>query len=150
MPSYEVSTEVAASPEQVYAVVADLESHGTWSADAVTITPESDTPMAPGKRFNSTATAKGRSFLAALELTELSPPRRVAFTATDETGSYEHVFTIEPSGAGSRVTRRITATKLSLGQRALFYAVLGLVKKPSATQTLVRLKERIERAAGTP
>jgi hypothetical protein len=72
-------------------------------------------------------------------------PSRFAFRASDATGTYDHVLTLEPDGTGTRITREITARSLSPAQRLLFYAVLPVVKKPSAARSLDRLAEAASR-----
>jgi hypothetical protein len=132
MPKYIATVRSDASPEALWPLVADLTRHGEWSADPLTVT-------AAGDGYESVARSKGKEFRARLEVLESAPPRRFAFRATDATGTYEHVFTLEPDGTGTKVTREITATDLSLGQKALFYAVLPVVKKPNARKALERL-----------
>lgn len=135
MPKYIAQRRVETSPETVWPLVSDLTKHGEWSADPLTVT-------ATGEgTYESVATSKGKEFRATLNVLESDEPRRFAFRATDATGTYEHVFTLEPSGSGTVVTREITATDLSLAQKALFYAVLPIVKKPNAQKALDRLAE---------
>jgi hypothetical protein len=74
-----------------------------------------------------------------LEVIESVEPTRFAFRAKDATGTYEHVITLAREGSGTTITREITATDLSLGQKALFYAVLPVVKKPNAQKALDKL-----------
>ena len=132
MPKYIVRSRADASPGEVWPLVADLTRHGEWSADPLTVT-------ATGDGYESVATSKGKEFRAKLAVLESVEPRRFAFRATDATGTYEHVITLEPDGAGTSITREITATSLSLPQKALFYAVLPIIKKPNARKALEKL-----------
>jgi hypothetical protein len=133
MPKYITRTRTAATPGALWPLVSDLTRHGEWSADPVTVT-------ATGEgTYDSVARAKGKEFRAALTVLESVPERRFAFRAVDATGTYEHVFTLARAGAETVVTREITATGLTPAQRALFYAVLLPVKKPSARRSLDRL-----------
>lgn len=131
MPSYEVSAVAAAPPDAVWPLLADLTRHGEWSADPLEV-------VADGAGFASVARAKGTEFRARLDVLESVPPTRFAFRAQDGTGTYEHVFTLVREGAGTRVTRRVTATSLSPAQRVLFYLVLPVIKKPNARKALDR------------
>jgi len=133
MPKYIVRTKVAATPDAVWPLVSDLSRHGEWSADPLTVTATGD------GTYESVARSKGKEFRAALTMLESVPERRFAFRAVDATGTYEHVFTLAHDGAETTVTREITATGLTPAQRALFYAVLLPVKKPSARRSLDRL-----------
>lgn len=145
MTSYTVVAEIAAEPATVFGAVADLPSHGRWSADPVTIE-RIDGDGGPGTRYRSTARSKGKEFTAELEVTERRAPDRFAFRVVDATGSWEHVFSLAAAGSGTRVERRITGT-LSLPQAVLFYAVLPIVKRPSARASLAKLKEQLEAGA---
>jgi hypothetical protein len=132
MPSYSATAHADVPPDRVWPLVADLTRHGDWSADPLTVT-------AVDGGYESVATSKGREFRARLTETESVPPSRYAFRAVDATGEYEHVITLAHDGAGTRVTRVVTATGLTLAQRVLFYAVLPVVKKPNARKALERL-----------
>lgn len=134
MPQYTAAVRADASPDALWPLVSDLTRHGEWAADPLTVSPSGD-------GYESVARSKGKEFKARIEVLESVPPRRFAFRATDATGTYEHVITLEPDGAGTNVTREITATGLSLPQRVLFYAVLPIVKKPNARKALERLAE---------
>lgn len=132
MPSFSATVRAAAPPAAVWPLVADLTRHGEWSADPLTVTPAGD-------GYESVATSKGKEFRARLTVLESAEPRRFAFRAVDGTGTYEHVLTLVPDGDGTVVTRVVTATRLSLGQRALYYVALATVRKPNAQQALDRL-----------
>ena len=134
MPKYTAQRRVETSPETVWPLVSDLTKHGEWSADPLTVTATGETT------FESVATSKGKEFRATLTVLESDAPRRFAFRATDATGTYEHTFTLAPDPAGgTTVTREVDATELTLAQKALFYAVLPIVKKPNAQKALDRL-----------
>ncbi|MDQ1711747.1 MAG: Polyketide cyclase / dehydrase and lipid transport [Frankiaceae bacterium] len=133
MPSYDASVLAPVPPDRVWALVSDLTRHGEWSADPLTVTAAGD------GTYESVATSKGREFRARLTEIESVPPSRYAFRAVDATGEYEHVITLAHEGAGTRVTRVVTATGLTFAQRVLFYAVLPVVKKPNARKALERL-----------
>ena len=134
MPKYIRRATTAATADAVWPLVSDLTRHNEWSADPIEVT-------ATGEgTFTSVATSKGKEFRADLTVLEADEPRRFAFRAQDATGTYEHVITLEPDPAGgTTITREITGTDLSLAQKALFYAVLPIVKGPNAQKALDRL-----------
>lgn len=133
MPKFISRSRTRASAETVWPLVSDLTRHGEWSADPLTVN------ALPGGGYESVARSKGKEFRATLEVLESVEPSRFAFRAKDATGTYDHVITLEPDGAGTAITREVTATDLSLGQKALFYAVLPVVKKPNAQKALDKL-----------
>lgn len=133
MPKYIARARSDAPAETLWPLVSDLTRHGEWAADPLTVT-------ATGEgTYESVARSKGKEFRARLEVLELVAPSRFVFRATDATGTYEHRFTLAPDGGGTTVTREIEATGLSFAQKALFYAVLPIVKKPNARKALERL-----------
>jgi hypothetical protein len=140
MPKYIVRSRTEASSDSVWPLVSDLTRHVDWSADPLTVTAKAD------GTYESVATSKGKQFRAALTVTESVPKRRFAFRATDPTGTYEHVFTLEQEGAETVVTREITAIGLTPAQLALYYVALPIVKKPSAQRSL----DRLAAVAATP
>lgn len=133
MPKYIVRERTDASAEAVWPLVSDLTRHGEWSADPLTVTAVGD------REYESVAKSKGKEFRARLTVLSAQEPTRFAFRATDATGTYDHVITLEPDGTGTTITREITAAELSPAQKALFYAVLPIVKKPSARRSLANL-----------
>jgi hypothetical protein len=140
MPKYIVRSRTEAPAEAVWPLVSDLTKHGDWSADPLTVTAE------PDGTFSSVATSKGKQFRATLTVTKAVEPETFAFRAVDATGTYDHVITLAPDGTGTEITREVDAAELSLGQKVLFYAVLGGVKKPNAQKAL----DSLASAAATP
>jgi hypothetical protein len=133
MPKYIERARSDATAETLWPLVSDLTRHGEWSADPLEVTATGEGTYA------SVARSKGKEFRAAIQVLESVEPSRFAFRATDATGTYVHRFTLSPDGAGTTVVREIEATKLSLVQTVLFYAVLPVVKKPNARKALERL-----------
>ena len=133
MPKYIERSRSSASAETLWPLVSDLTRHGEWSADPLTVT-------ATGEgTYSSVARSKGKELRATLEVLESVEPSRFAFRASDATGTYEHVITLAPDGDGTAITREIEATDLSFAQRALYYAVLPIVKRPNARKALEKL-----------
>lgn len=140
MPSYRASLYIQASPERVYEAIADVERHGEWSADPLTIT-------RTGPDTLRSSVVKGKPITADLTIVERKPPERFSFDAVDLTGHWNHTFTLTPVGTGTRVTREISGA-LSGMQLLLFWIVLLPIKKPNAQRALERLRQRLEGAAG--
>jgi len=135
--SYSATVDIAAPPEAVYIRVADIPTHGEWSADPLEIATIDD------GHFRSTTTAKGKTITAELNVLERDPPHHFVFDATDLTGTWRHTFTITPTGGGSSVRREI-AGELSGAQLLLYWLVVLPIKKPNAAKALRRLKELLE------
>ena len=143
MPEYTVSIDVAAPAERVFAEVADLTIHPTWSADPLEIEPVDTSPVGAGKAYRSRATSKGKRISAELTVTQCARPTLFEFTTNDLTGRYMHQFRLRESGAGTHIERRVTAT-LGLRQRLLYMLVFRAVKLPNARRAMRRLKAHCE------
>ncbi len=146
MPSYGASIEVAAPPAVVFARVADLARHGEWSADPLEVRLV-DGDGRVGSRYQATAQAQGKAITAELTVTEVEAPERFGFSVSDLTGDYQHRFTFTAVGAGTRVERQITTSRLSLPQLLLFYVVFFPVKLPNTKKAMERLKTKLEEGA---
>lgn len=147
-PSFSVSTDIRADPATVFATVSDLTKHGAWSANELHIEPVDSAPLAAGKKYRSTANARGREFHANLEITTYTPPTHFAFSGTDETGSFEHQFTLEKITDGTRLTRTVRFN-LSLSQYLFYLIALNSVRLPAARAALERLKTLLETHSAT-
>lgn len=137
MPKYIRAVHADAAPAVVWPLVSDVTKHAEWSADPLTVTPTGEFT------YDTVARAKGKEFRARVEVLDVVPEKRVVFRAIDATGTYEHTISLTPEGTGTRITREISATGLSFGQRLLFYVVLYPVKIPSATKSLRRLAAQL-------
>jgi uncharacterized protein YndB with AHSA1/START domain len=149
VPAYAVSTEIGASPTEVFDYIADLTRHGEWAVDPLEIRlVEGDGGV--GSRYQSAARSKGKTIPAEIRITASDRPKRLGFEVSDLTGSYAHEFTLEPSGAGTRVERRITTSHLSPAQLLLFWVVYPTVKRPNARRAMENLRARLMSEAPAP
>jgi uncharacterized protein YndB with AHSA1/START domain len=110
MSDVEVTREIAASPETVWGLVADLPRMGEWSpeneggewiggADGATV----------GAKFKGTNSSGHRSWKTVSTVTAADPGRRFAFTVKAAgLPISEWEFEIEPTDGGCRVTQRFT------------------------------------------
>lgn len=134
-----VSTTLPASPERVFAEVADLTRHPAWAANPLAITAVDATPLGVGKHYQSAATVNGLKFNAQLQITIYEPTTRFGFRGTDSTGDFEHLFTFAPHGDGTRVTRHITFD-LTPSQWVMYWLLYYPVRLPAAQKALARLR----------
>jgi len=95
-----------------------------------------------GATYSSTAKSFGTQNETQV-VVQHEPPRRFAFDATGSLGIAHHVFEIEPSGAGSRVTKSMELTKPSFFAR-LIWPMIGRQQRPGLEQDLARIKQRLE------
>lgn len=104
MKPIEVSREVAASPEDVWAVITDLEgSANVVSAiDAVEVLTEG--PFTVGTTWRETRTMFGRSATEEMTVSAIDAGRSYTVVADSNGMHYESSFRIDAVGDGSRIT----------------------------------------------
>jgi hypothetical protein len=146
------STEVhvAALPEAVYAVVADVTRTGEWSHEAVEVDwVDGATHAVPGARFRG-RNRQGRSrWTRRCEVVTAEAPATFAFRTVPSAvyrDSSLWTFTIEPDGRGSRLRQTYEVLKLSPLLDRLFYVIVPAHRDRSAAlradlERLARLAE---------
>ena len=110
MSKIKVSTtaHVAADPEKAFAYVADFATHGQWSTEPLTVTPDADGPCKVGATYHSEVKFMGKTIKAKQTVTEYDPPRRFAFSS-DEGQVFVNEYTFAPgAGGGTDITRTIS------------------------------------------
>ena len=75
MPSLDVSTDIAASPERVWAAVEDISTHVRWMADAESITFTSGRTVGVGTTFECRTKLGPVRLMDLMEITEWEPRR---------------------------------------------------------------------------
>ena len=145
------STEVAAPPERVWALVSDLprmgelspeNTGGRWLGGA--------TGPVPGARFRGKNRRGARRWSTSVRVTRCEPPRSFAFDVTSGgLGVATWAYEVEPTAGGCRVTETWTDRRGPL-MRAIGAAVSGVKDREefsasSIEQTLDRVKAAAER-----
>jgi len=138
------AVQIAAPPERVFAYLSDLSRHGDWTADPASIVAQDPSPIAPGKRYVSTATFMGRQVVDQLEVTVVEGPRRFGFVARAPQAVVDHVFTLSAAASGTQVERVTTVLAMARWLKLAFPLVYLLVGKKSDATSLGRLKARLE------
>ena len=109
-----VSTDIAAPPDRVYALIADITRMGEWSPECYLCTwTKGATGPAVGARFK--AKNKGRrgpSWSTTPAVTVADPGRAFAFNRSGPgMGSYTWRYDLEPTPTGTRLTESFEAEK---------------------------------------
>lgn len=115
IPHDEVSTEIAASPEAVYALVSDISRMGEWSPETVkAVWTKGAAGPVVGARFRAwNKGARGPAWFNSPSVLVADPGREFAFNRKGPgIGSYTWRYVFEPSGTGTRVTESFDAEKL--------------------------------------
>ena len=109
-----VSVEIAAPPDAVYGLVADITRMGEWSPECVScVWTGGATGPAVGARFKARNKAgRGPAWFNTPVVTAAEPGREFAFNRSGPgVGSYTWRYEIEPTPTGSRLTESYTAER---------------------------------------
>jgi uncharacterized protein YndB with AHSA1/START domain len=140
--------EIARRPEDVFAYIDELDRHGEWQEDIVSVRVEGEGPTRVGTRSVEVRKMGGREQTVTYEITEHDPPRSFAFRGTDGPLRPLGKGTIEAldGGARSRFTIEFDFETHGFAGKALRPIALMQAKKaiPKGQQ---RLKERLESGA---
>jgi uncharacterized membrane protein len=99
------STDVNASPEDVFAVLGDLDRLPDWSTITIATHDAPEQPLSKGDTFRQTLRILGRHLETDWTVTELDRPRHVAYEAKGPVGATLRMAqTVESSSSGSRVS----------------------------------------------
>jgi len=145
MPRFSDSIDIACSPEQLFAYVADLRNEPTWHKDLASV-PES-TPAVPAVGSSYPVTFK--PFMGKTEGTyatlEVVPGSRIVHRANLVGLSGMQVtltYLVEPTAAGSRFTR---ASTIELGGIKRLMSPMMMLMFPKANRGfLANLKRALE------
>ncbi|MBV9310523.1 MAG: SRPBCC family protein [Solirubrobacterales bacterium] len=95
------SIEINRSPQDVFDYLDQLDRHGEWQSQIVSVELETDGPTRVGSRAAETRKMGGREQRLRYEVTEHDPPRRFDFRGIDGPLRPVGKGTIEPIGDGS-------------------------------------------------
>ena len=102
------SAGVNASPEQVFALLTDLDRLPEWSTVTVATQDAPSGELRQGDTFRQTLRVVGKQIDAEWTVTELDRPRHIAYEAKGPAGAWLRMAqTVQPSGGGSRVSVEI-------------------------------------------
>jgi uncharacterized protein YndB with AHSA1/START domain len=107
------SVDVKAPQATVFNYVADVSRHGEWGSadDHMKATAERPGPPAMGARYKADGLLNGKQNESMVTITNLEPPKRLAFDAEDSNSVFHHEFTFSPAAGGTHVERHVTMTK---------------------------------------
>jgi len=139
------SIEIARSPEDVFAYLGELDRHGEWQQQIVSVEVETEGPTRLGSRATEVRRVPGGATVTATyEITKYEPPRTVSFQVVNGPVRPVGTVTIEPIGDGarSRFTLEIEFRGHGIGKLLAPLAERDARKRIPEDQS--RLKERLE------
>ena len=129
---------IAAAPETVWPWIVDLTRHGSWSPKAYSVELLAGEAGTVGARYRSVGWVppNEKDHVNDVVVTEVVPPSRFAFEATDASGTFHNTFTLVASGKGTIVTSSLVFPEMK-GISALMVPILfPLVGKPDMRKRL--------------
>ena len=154
IPHDEVSTEIAASPDTVYALVSDVTRMGEWSPECVkAVWAKGATGPAVGARFKAwNKGGRGPAWSNTPTVVAAEPGREFAFNRQGPgIGSYTWRYVFEPTATGTRLTESFHAERMLgtamtwLTERWTGSSDRDADLRRGMTTTLARLKAAAER-----
>jgi len=134
MASYESTVEVGADPEAAFDYLCDLSNLPEWDPSVRSAKPSGETATGVGARFDVEIGFYGRGIQTTHEIVEAERPSRLVVAVDGKiTGRLE--FRIAPSGEGSTIDYRATATMKGLAKlldKGLKLAFEGIGENASA------------------
>jgi carbon monoxide dehydrogenase subunit G len=141
-----VERGVAAAPEQVWAIVTDLD-RSAEVISAITALERTDegTGFGVGTAWRETRVMFGRETTESMEVTKVDEGRSYTVESTSRGVLYTSVMRVEPEGAGARVSWEFGAEALSTSARLM--SVIGKLFEGSTRKALAKDLDDIAAAA---
>jgi uncharacterized protein YndB with AHSA1/START domain len=98
-----VSVEINATPERVFAALADVANHTGWAKGPEEIRNVSENPALLGTTFEQIGQLMGRTFVAECQVSDYEENRRFGFSG-DKPFPFQISWELEPNSDGTRLT----------------------------------------------
>ena len=125
----EQTIEIAAPPEDVFAILSDPTKLPQWQASTVEVRRHAAGPLRVGERFHEVHAAFGRRVESTVEVAECEPPRTLALHIVDGPLPLDGRWMLEPRDGGTRLQFRGEARL-----RGLLRAATPLLRSAVARQ----------------
>ncbi len=144
--------DVAAPPEEVFALISDIGRHNEWSPQEFEATRTDEGPIGVGSRYHTAGrkgARKGHLRSTDVDVTTFEPPTRFGFAATESAGIYRTTFVISSAGSGSHI-ERIVDPPTAGAVPFVRHVLLAPVVQRYLRQNMDALKRRLDRGAAAP
>jgi carbon monoxide dehydrogenase subunit G len=129
--------------EDVWAVVADLDTHTKWRPALREFRQVSDGPLGVGTRIREVLAWRGRELVLDDVVTVFDPPRRLGIQGGWKAADFELELVLEPSGEATSVTMDWPLYPKSLLLR-LGAPLMGRAMRNATREELELLKDFVE------
>ena len=143
------TTTIQAPPEQVWAVVANVGTHASWSPKPYTMEWTGGESNQVGATFHSSGWVPGNKHNENdVEITERVEPTRFAFNATDPQGVFVNEWDLRPDGnGGTEVAFTLTFPKMHGVVAVMAPILFPLTGKRDIRARMTKLKQTVESQA---
>ncbi len=132
------------SPDAVWVVVSDLDTHTEWRPALQEFRQVSDGSLGVGTRIREVLEWRGREIVIDDVVTAYEPPRRFGIRGGWKAADFEVEFTLEPADGGTKVTMDWPLYPKALLLR-LAAPFLGGALRKATREELELLKAHVER-----
>jgi carbon monoxide dehydrogenase subunit G len=138
------SVVIERTPEEVWKVVADLDTHAEWRPAIVELRQMSGGPLGVGSRIREVLSWRGREIVIDDVVTAFEPPHRLGIHGGWKAADFDVDFRLEPSGDGTEVTMDWPLHPKSLLMKVAAPFMGGAMRR-ATREELRLLKEFVER-----
>ena len=139
---------VNATPERVWALVADLGRHNEWSPKAYKVEWLSGEPNAVGSTFRSTGWLPQDTQHSMEGSVTINDPMNTFEVVThDAKQEWRNRFDVKPSGSQTTVTKTMEGPPLSGAKKVAFAVIFALLVKGGVQKGMDMLKAKAEASA---
>ena len=138
----EVKVWIEAAPEGVFDFIANVENNPRWQRGMREAHWTSAMPIGVGSTYSQVASFLGKRIESRFEIVEYEPGRRIKGRTTASTFPITFTRSVEPEGAGTRVTALVEGNPSGLA--GLGEPVMKRVMRRTIRQDYANLKQLIE------
>ena len=135
-------TTINASPEAIFAYVADVSKHPEWGQHQNATTKRGDGPVGVGTVYDTINHQFGEQ-KETVTVTDYSPGSLFGFDALGVLGVAHHSFALAPAGAGTKVTKTMQITKPKILAR-ISAPMIAMQQPKALKEDLRRIKATLE------
>lgn len=144
----QIEREVAASPEEVWRVLTDLDNAAETLSGVSRVERLTEGPYTVGTRWRETRKMFGKEATEEMRVTAVEAPARTTVEAESAGVHYVTVFTLTPTGDGTRLAMTFTARQPAPSRvQRLTWAVFGKLGIKATSKVMARDLEDIARRA---
>jgi len=139
-----VDTTINATPEAVFAYVADVSKHPEWGQHQNAVTKRGEGDVGVGTVYDTINHQFGEQ-KETVTVTDYSPGKVFGFDASGVLGVAHHSFEMTPSGSGTQLTKTMQMTRTKLLAR-LSAPMIAMQQPKALKEDLRRIKTHFEGA----